>query len=80
MFRNNQVVLHPIVIQWERLVILILKFQEMKTKYLISQTRKWLRRFVMAFMLGFSNVLNQETKMIDDTFFKIEQTSEDKEE
>ena len=52
----------------------------MKTNYFISQTRKWLRRFVMAFMLGFSNVLNQETKMIDDTFFKIEQTSEDKEE
>jgi len=51
----------------------------MKTSYLISQTRKWLRRFVMAFMLGFSNVLNQETRMIDDTFFKIEQTTEDKE-
>lgn len=34
----------------------------------------------MAFMLGFSNVLNQETKMIDDTFFKIEQMSEDKDE
>jgi len=54
-------------------------FQEMKTNYFISQTSKWLRRFVMAFMLGFSNVLNQETKMIDDTFFKIEQTSENKE-
>lgn len=46
----------------------------------INQTRKWLRRFVMAFMLGFSNVLNQETKMIDDTFFKIEQISKNEEE
>ena len=29
-------------------------------------------------MLGFANVLNQETKMIDDTFYKTEQISEDK--
>ncbi|WP_165940038.1 hypothetical protein [Dyadobacter psychrotolerans] len=50
----------------------------MKPNYIISQTTKWLRRFIMAFMLGFSNVLNQETKMIDDTFNKIEQTSDDK--
>ncbi|CAG5005276.1 hypothetical protein DYBT9275_03553 [Dyadobacter sp. CECT 9275] len=40
---------------------------------------KWLRRFVMAFMLGFSNVLNQETKMIDDTFVKVEQTTDNNE-
>ena len=48
----------------------------MKTNF-IFQTRKWLRRFVIAFMLGFANVLNQETKTIDNTFHKIEQTSED---
>ena len=50
----------------------------MKINYILLQTHKWLRRFVLAFMLGFSNVFNQETKTIDDTFFKIEQTSEDK--
>jgi 3-methyladenine DNA glycosylase AlkD len=44
----------------------------------VSHTVKWLKRFAIAFMLGFSNVLNQETRMIDDTFFKIEQTLEDK--
>jgi len=49
----------------------------MKTNFIL-QTRKWLRRFVIAFMLGFANVLNQETKMIDDTFYKTEQISEDK--
>ena len=38
---------------------------------------KWVRRIALAYMLGFANVLNQETKMPDDTFFKIEQTSED---
>lgn len=31
----------------------------------------------MAFMLGFSNVINQETRMIDDTFFKTERRAED---
>ncbi|WP_215233916.1 hypothetical protein [Dyadobacter linearis] len=41
---------------------------------------KWLRRFVIAFMLGFSNVIYQETKTIDDTFFKTEQVLPDKEE
>jgi len=38
---------------------------------------KWLRYFTIAYMLGFANVLNQETKTMDDTFHKIEQTSED---
>lgn len=41
---------------------------------------KWLRRFIIAFMLGFSNVIYQETKTIDDTFFKTEQVFRDKEE
>ncbi|MCE7058690.1 hypothetical protein [Dyadobacter sp. CY343] len=41
---------------------------------------KWLRRFVIAFMLGFSNIIYQETKTIDDTFFKTEQVLPDKEE
>ena len=50
---------------------------KMKTTF-IFLIGKWLRRLVMAFMLGFSNVLNQETRMIDDTFFRTEQTSEDK--
>ncbi len=42
----------------------------------IPLIKKWLRRYVMEF----SNVLNQETKMIYDTFFRTEQTSEDEEE
>lgn len=46
----------------------------------IPSIKKWLRRFIMAFMLGFSNVLNQETKTIDDTFFRTEQTIEDMDE
>lgn len=41
---------------------------------------KWIRRAALAYMLGFANVLNQETKMPDDTFFKIEQISEDRNE
>lgn len=49
----------------------------MKHSLIFSQTKKWLRRLIMAFMLGFSNVINQETRMIDDTFFKTEQRSED---
>lgn len=39
---------------------------------------RWLRYITMAYMLGFANVLNQETKTMDDTTFKIEQTQEDK--
>ncbi len=35
--------------------------------------RKWLRRLAMAYMLGFANAINQETKMMDDTGFKTEQ-------
>ncbi|NIJ51619.1 hypothetical protein FHS68_000775 [Dyadobacter arcticus] len=36
-------------------------------------TKRWLRKLIMAFMLGFANVINQETKTIDDTSFKTEQ-------
>ncbi|SEJ77185.1 hypothetical protein SAMN05216327_11947 [Dyadobacter sp. SG02] len=37
--------------------------------------RKWLLRIAISFMLGFSNAINQDTKSIDDTSFKIEETT-----
>ncbi|WP_019942034.1 hypothetical protein [Dyadobacter beijingensis] len=37
--------------------------------------RKWLLRIAISFMLGFSNAINQESKSIDDTSFKIEETT-----
>ncbi|WP_157488013.1 hypothetical protein [Dyadobacter crusticola] len=40
---------------------------------LLSSARKWLRRLAMAYMLGFANAINQETKTMDDTGFKTEQ-------
>ncbi|MEO6686750.1 MAG: hypothetical protein ABIN24_12330 [Dyadobacter sp.] len=49
----------------------------MKINKLLLAAIKWLRYFTIAYMLGFANVLNQETKTMDDTFHKIEQTSED---
>ena len=49
----------------------------MKINQIILGAIKWLRYFTIAYMLGFANVLNQETKTMDDTFQKIEQTSED---
>lgn len=51
----------------------------MKINKIIHQIIKWVRYFTIAYMLGFANVLNQETKTMDDTFTKIEQTSEDQE-
>ncbi|WP_157474572.1 hypothetical protein [Dyadobacter sp. Leaf189] len=42
-----------------------------------SSARKWLRRLAMAYMLGFANAINQETKMMDDPFFKTEQVLPD---
>jgi len=53
------------------------KFKEMKINQIILKIIKWVRYFTIAYMLGFANVLNQETKTMDDTFFKIEQTQED---
>ena len=49
----------------------------MKINKIILGAIKWLRYITIAYMLGFANVLNQETKTMDDTFHKIEQTSED---
>ncbi|GLU52979.1 hypothetical protein [Dyadobacter frigoris] len=49
----------------------------MKINKIILRVIKWLRYLSIAYMLGFANVLNQETKTMDDTFNKIEQTSED---
>lgn len=37
--------------------------------------RKWLLRLAISFMLGFSNAINQDSKSIDDTTFKIEETT-----
>ena len=45
----------------------------MKTSYIFGQIKKWLARFALAFMLGFSNAIMGDTKTVDDTFFKIEQ-------
>ena len=44
----------------------------------LTATKKWLKRLAMAYMLGFANVINQETKMIDDTFFKTEEVQKEK--
>lgn len=37
--------------------------------------RKWLLRIAISFMLGFSNAINDDSKSIDDTTFKIEETT-----
>ncbi len=37
--------------------------------------RKWLLRIAISFMLGFSNAINEDSKSIDDTTFKIEETT-----
>jgi len=50
----------------------------MEIKYLSHQLKKWLLRLAISFMLGLSNALNQETKTVDDTFFKTEQVEKDK--
>ena len=46
----------------------------MGVKRTIFFLRKWLLRLAISFMLGFSNAINQDTKSIDDTSFKIEET------
>jgi hypothetical protein len=48
----------------------------MKIADIILFTGKWLKRLILAFMLGFSNAINQETNMVDDTTTKIEQTND----
>ncbi|MCE7065425.1 hypothetical protein [Dyadobacter sp. CY326] len=45
---------------------------------IFSAAKKWLTRLAMAYMLGFANAINQETKTIDDTFFKTEEVQKDK--
>lgn len=37
--------------------------------------RKWLLRLAISFMLGFSNAINQDSKSIEDTAFKMEETT-----
>lgn len=54
------------------------KYGKMEIKNILLQTRKWLLRLAISFMLGFSNALNQDMKTVDDTFFKQEQVQEDK--
>lgn len=46
----------------------------MGIKRTMSFLRKWLLRLAISFMLGFSNAINQDSKSIDDTSFKIEET------
>ncbi|WP_439555087.1 hypothetical protein [Dyadobacter sp.] len=49
------------------------KIWKMNAGKIWISARKWLRRLAMAYMLGFANAINQETKMMDDTGFKTEQ-------
>jgi hypothetical protein len=46
----------------------------MRIAHIFPCTGKWLKRLILAFMLGFSNAINQETNMVDDTTTKTEQT------
>ena len=48
---------------------------KMGIKRTVFFLRKWLLRMAISFMLGFSNAINQDTKSIDDTAFKIEETT-----
>lgn len=48
---------------------------KMGIKRTVFFLRKWLLRMAISFMLGFSNAINQDTKSIDDTSFKIEETT-----
>jgi hypothetical protein len=54
------------------------KYGKMEIKNTLLQTRKWLMRLAISFMLGFSNALNQDMKTVDDTHFKTEQVEKDK--
>jgi hypothetical protein len=54
------------------------KYGKMEIKNILPQTRKWLMRLAISFMLGFSNALNQDMKTVDDTHFKTEQVEKDK--
>jgi hypothetical protein len=51
--------------------------RKMKTYHLWKLVKKWLMRFAMAYMLGFANAINQETKSVDDAFTKIEEVLPD---
>ena len=42
-------------------------------KNIIIQAQKWLKRLALAYMLGFANAINQDTKHMEDNYFKIEQ-------
>jgi hypothetical protein len=42
--------------------------------------KKWLRRLAIAYMLGFASAIDQDTKSIDDSYFKIEQKAPDRKE
>ncbi|WP_166444500.1 hypothetical protein [Dyadobacter bucti] len=50
----------------------------MKINIILKHTRKWLRRLAISYMLGFASAMDHDTKSVDDTFFKIEQTTTDK--
>jgi|GEM_PF-3673523 len=48
----------------------------MKHKKIFDQTIKWLKRLALAYMLGFASAMNVDTKRMEDTSFKIEQTQD----
>ncbi|WP_161597087.1 hypothetical protein [Dyadobacter flavalbus] len=41
---------------------------------ILQYTKKWLRRLIIAFMLGFANAINMDVKSVDESLFKIEET------
>jgi hypothetical protein len=45
----------------------------MKIYRIMHGVIKWLRYITIAYMLGFANVLNQETKTMNDTLHRTEQ-------
>lgn len=58
------------------MVMIHYKYGKMEIKNILLQTRKWLMRLAISFMLGFSNALNQDMKTVDDTSFKQEQVED----
>jgi hypothetical protein len=48
----------------------------MTLQKIISKARIWLKRLALAYMLGFASAMNIDTKRMEDTAFKIEQTQD----
>jgi hypothetical protein len=46
----------------------------MNITLIFSHTGKWIKRLMLAFMLGFSNAINHESNTIEGTTAQTEQT------